>query len=206
MGCRKLPASSAEALRGSTTIGGETARSCRRGRSIVTGTQQGWPRAARCSVFLGLAQTLRSAAAVVCKEEGGKLGKPGGCPGQWGCGARATGCCDSRETPGSAQSWVSLPPGGGTLGALSISGLPEGRAMPMLPPGRKSLTVTPCFKHSLVKAFPWQNARQWSLPSLQLSRTLSSLLHLLHPLSNATAPAMGNPSCLPAFLPFPHPP
>lgn len=84
---------------------------------------------------------------------------------------------------------------------LSISELPEARAMPVLPPGRKSLTVTPCFKHSLVKAFPWQNARQWSLSSLQRSRTLSSLLHLLHPLSHAAAPAMGNLSCHFLILP-----
>lgn len=74
--------------------------------------------------------------------------------------------------------------------------------MPVLPPGRKSLTVTPCFKHPLVKAFPWQTALRRSLPSLQCSRTLPSLLHLLHPLSplgHAAAPAMGNPSCLPGI-------
>lgn len=123
---------------------------------------------------------------MMCEEGGREAGE-----------ARAVGlwCCDSRRPPGLHGADAS------SHHAVTISGLRQGRAMPVLPPGRKSLTVTPCCNHSLVEAFPWQAALHWSLPSLQCSPALSSLLHLLHLLSHA--PAMGNPSW--DFLILPNP-
>lgn len=157
---------------------------------MVTGTQQGWPSAAPCSAFLGLAP---NDAAGMC-EEGGKLEKPGDTQGSGAVVPGPHAAVTAGRPPGPHGAGVS------SQHTLTISGLPQRRAMPGLPPGRKSLAVTPCFKHSLVKAFPWQTALQWSLPSLQCSRALSSLLHLLHLLHSLSllslTPAMGNPSCL----------
>lgn len=79
------------------------------------------------------------------RREGGKPEKPAGCPGQWGC--------DSGESPGSARSWVPAPT---TLSPFQGS--------PRAGPGRKSLAVTPCLKHSLLKAFPWQTAPDMVTP------------------------------------------